>query len=159
MALDLGDDLTAGYEQLRKERGWSYETLADHVGTTDPRLAAYFRERAQGNPDTVPSGRSAESTQTAEQTPAAGVGGTIEAERREGEELAGELGVPGQPAGEADTGITTEEVKAEAEAAEKRAQGSPEGTVDHETGKDVDGDKSDEKSAAQKSAAKSRSRR
>ena len=64
--------LDENYEQLRTERGWSYETLAANLATGDPGLAAHFRAKAAADGDvpSAPKGRKASAKATAEAAPA-----------------------------------------------------------------------------------------
>jgi hypothetical protein len=45
MAEIYTDDLLGGYESLRADRDWSVDMMADNIETSDPALAAVYRER------------------------------------------------------------------------------------------------------------------
>ena len=60
--MQISDDLAENYEQLREERGCTWEQLAKEHETHDERIAAYFRERSaneDGGKSDAPKGRRA----------------------------------------------------------------------------------------------------
>ncbi len=55
----ISDDLAKNYEQLREERGCSWEQLASEHEPTDPNIAAWFRGRASVDSVSTPKARKA----------------------------------------------------------------------------------------------------
>ena len=59
----VDEDVKENYRQLRAERGCSWEQLAKEMQSTDPNLAAWFRQQA-GAEKPKRAGKSADAQET-----------------------------------------------------------------------------------------------